>query len=339
MPNVSVLPSGKYRAQVYVNGARTSKSFRTKREAQAWASARELELRAAIGKPPGDRHTLGQMLEKFAEDVSEHRRGGRWERIRLTALARVLPVGKIASAVTVEDMIAFRDRRLVDVKPGTLLREIALLSAVFEHARREWKWLVVNPMHDMRKPTRPRHREVVLGWRQIRALLSAMGYSPRERVSSVSAAVGAAMMLALRTGMRAGEICGLRWSDVSEVSAHVDSKTDAGRRNVPLTVKAQRLLDKMRGFDPRYVVGIKKQSLDAMFRKYRDRAGIDGVVFHDTRHTAATWMIKHGSLNALELCKVFGWTDPKMAMVYFNPSAKDLARRMTTRREQVTRQN
>ena len=84
---------------------------------------------------------------------------------------------------------------------------------------------------------------------------------------------------------------------------------------------------------------LKNQTLDAMFRKYRDRAGIDGVVFHDTRHTAATWMVKHGSLNVLELCKVFGWTDPKMVMVYFNPPARDLASRMTTRREQVTRQN
>jgi len=30
----------------------------------------------------------------------------------------------------------------------------------------------------------------------------------------------------------------------------------------------------------------------------------------------------------LELCKMFGWSDPKMAMIYFNPSANDLANKL-----------
>ncbi len=40
-----------YRAQVYVRGVRDSKSFRTKREAEAWAAAVMVSLPAA-----GNRH-------------------------------------------------------------------------------------------------------------------------------------------------------------------------------------------------------------------------------------------------------------------------------------------
>lgn len=58
----------------------------------------------------------------------------------------------------------------------------------------------------------------------------------------------------------------------------------------------------------------------------RDRAGLSGFVFHDTRHTAATWMAQ--KLHVLELCKVFGWKNPAQAMTYYNPKASDIATRM-----------
>lgn len=37
-----------YRAEVYVRGVRDSGSFRTRREAAAWAAAREVELLSLI---------------------------------------------------------------------------------------------------------------------------------------------------------------------------------------------------------------------------------------------------------------------------------------------------
>ncbi len=59
-----------------------------------------------------------------------------------------------------------------------------------------------------------------------------------------------------------------------------------------------------------------------------DGAGLSRFTFHDTRHTAATWIGRSGKLQLLELCKMFGWSDPKMAMIYFNPSADDLANKL-----------
>ena len=55
-------------------------------------------------------------------------------------------------------------------------------------------------------------------------------------------------------------------------------------------------------------------------------AGLEGFTFHDSRHTVATWMAR--KVDVLTLCKIFGWRNPKMAMVYDNPKASNIAKRL-----------
>lgn len=129
--------------------------------------------------------------------------------------------------------------------------------------------------------------------------------------------------MALRTGMRAGELCNLKWMDVRDGFCNLPvTKTVA--RDVPLTAKAMRLVDSMRGFDRVYVLGLKSQTLDALFRRYRQRAGLDGFTFHDARHTAATLLARR--LDVLTLCKMFGWKSTSQALTYYNPTAEQIRR-------------
>jgi integrase len=176
-----------YRAEVYIKGRRDSKVCSTKREATTWAISREAELQGLAGGQ-STTHTLHQAFTKFAEEVSPDRRGTRWETIRLDALAKQIDNKKIAE-VTPDDLNDWRKERLREVKPGTVLREIALLSAVFEAARLDWKWIRVNPVGDMRKPPKPAHRDRLLAWREIRGILRALEHTRRPR--TVSQAVGA----------------------------------------------------------------------------------------------------------------------------------------------------
>jgi len=329
-----------YRAQVYVLGTRDSKIFRTKREADAWASARETEIRADSAKPIGQKKTFRDALEKYRLEVSPTKRGKRWEDIRLKAFAddALLPVSLPIGEVTPAVLGAWRDARLRQVSAGTVLRELGLISAVLEEARREWHWIESNPAKDVRRPRAPDHRDVVITRQQIRIMLGEMGYSPRLPIRSVSQAVAVAFMTALRTGMRAGELCGLTEARVFPgycATPHKSGRTDTTLRDIPLTAKAERLIRKMKGYDNRLVFGLKTASLDANFRKYRERAGLSGFTFHDSRHTAATWIagrMKSNGLPAqqalLDLCKIFGWTKLDQALTYYNPSAADLAKRM-----------
>lgn len=317
-----------YRAQVYVKGARDTKCFRTRREAAAWAAVRDAELRTEAGKTPIERHTLRDAIERYQRDVSPTKRGARWENVRLSALLRStdLPIDSLITEVTPDVIGQWRDKRLQQVSAGTVLRELALLSAMFEEARREWRWIPVNPVSDTRKPRQPNHRDTVLTRTQIKAMLRSLGYSPLLPVRTVSQSVAVAFLLALRSGMRAGELCKLEWALV-HVGWCVLPVTKTTPRDVPLTPKAMQLIRRMRGFDPVKVFGMTSQTLDALFRRARDRAGLSGFVFHDTRHTAATWLAQR--LHVLDLCKVFGWKGTTQAMTYYNPKASDIAKRMS----------
>lgn len=339
MASISPHKNG-YRVQVAIKGVRDSKVFRTLREANAWAAARETELRAVADKPASDRHTLAEAMRKYAAEVSPTKRGRRWEEVRLAAMERdgLLPADRPIGELTPAVLGEWRDARLRQVSAGTVLRELGLLSAVLEEARREWRWIQSNPANDVRRPRAPDHRDVVVTRQQIRCMLEVMGYSPRRPVRTVAQACASAFIVALRTGMRAGELCGLTWERVFEAyckTPHKTGRTAESLRDVPLTPKAQAQIEKMRGFDPVLVFGLKSSSLEAMFRKYRNRAGLSGFTFHDSRHTAATWIaarLRSNGLPAqqalLDLCKIFGWTKLDQALTYYNPDPRDLAKRI-----------
>lgn len=325
----SIKPHTKgWRAQVYYKGERDSQVFRTKREAEAWAGAWETERRNGEKSSESDKHTLRELLEKYRDEETQKKRGKRWEEVRIDKLLRdeILSPSLKLSAVTSDLIGAWRNRRLTEVAPGSVLREIGLLSSVFEHARRELKWIEENPVKDVRKPAAPDHRRVLISRAQVRKMLSVMAYH-RQQCKSVTQAVCVAFLVALRTGMRAGEICGLTWDRVFDHHCSTSGKNAAARRDVPLTPKAKRLIESMRGFDTELVFGISANSLDAMFRKYRKRAGLEGFTFHDSRHTAATWLAR--KLHILDLCLMFGWSNTKHALIYYNAPAADIARQLS----------
>lgn len=319
---------GTWRIIIEVRGVRDSKTLPTRREAIAWRDARVAELRAAATTPPGQRHTLRDALRQYATDVSPQRSGRRAELIRLQAFEnQPLPLDKPMASITTQDMAIWRDARLAVNAKGSVLRDISLLGAVLETARREWGWIASNPLADMRKPSQPPHRERVVAGHELRAMLRALGHDVRgHKVRTVSQAVGLCALLAVHTGMRAGELCGLTWAHVHPAHVHLPKTKNGDTRDVPLSRPARRIIERMRGWDQQLVFGLKTQSLDALWRKYRQRAGLAGFTFHDLRHTAATHMAK--KLHVLELCKVMGWRRTDQALTYFNPKAADLAARL-----------
>lgn len=284
--------------------------------------------------------TLREVIEQYRDTVSPTKRSGLKEVIRLNAMLNgdALPLDKPILKVDSTDMASYRDARLRQVSSGSVLREFSTLSAIFEDARMERKLVASNPCRDIRKPREPDHREVVITRAQIKAMLLEMGYSPMTDVRSVAQAVAVVFLVALRTGMRAGELCGLTWDRVHTgycSTPHKAGRTAVSLRDVPLTAKSMRLIDKMRGYDPKLVFGMKSSSLDANFRKYRDRARLAGFTFHDSRHTAATWIAARMKSNdvpaqqaLLDLCKIFGWKKLDQALTYYNPKASDIARRI-----------
>ncbi len=323
-----------YRIQIKIGGVRESGTFRTRRDAETWAERRKVELRAETRGKAGETKTLQDALRRYAEEVAPTHKGERWECVRLAmfeshpALPVTLPLAKLTS----EHLIAWKAARARKVGPGSVLREMSLLGSVLTHARREWRWMSHQPMADVSRPSQPAHRDRVISWSETRIMLRALGYPARGRPQTMSAITGAAFMLALRTGMRMGEIAGLTWDRAHGTWVELPTTKNGQRRDVPLPRAAAALVARMCGLDDTRVFPVGVQSIDALFRKARDNAGLSGFRFHDSRHTAATRIGRTvgqpGRLSFVEMCRVFGWRDPKFALVYVNPTAADLARRM-----------
>lgn len=312
----------RWRVQVRLGGVSQSRTFRTKAEASLWAARLETEISdKAAGKII--RRSVADTFDRYIESVCSTHKGERWEAIRLKMLLSYLPT-KFISDITPADISELRDRRMALVSGSSVNRELNLLSAVFQAAI-EWGWCRDNPIRATKRPKVNQARDRIISQLETDALIAALGYSEDAPVDTFKRQVAVMFLLALETGMRAGEIEALEWARVDLGNQYVrliETKTVA--RDVPLSTRAVALLSKCRPLDKDRVFLVRGQTRDALFRKARADAGLDGFTFHDARHTAATRLAK--VLDVLTLCKMFGWKNPKMAMVYYNPTASDIAK-------------
>jgi integrase len=322
-----------WRVQMMVKGQRLSGTFQSKVEAEAWIVRTRTELLALSSGQGSHVKTLRQVLERYRDEVTPTKRGHRWETVRInswleSADHKALPLDKPLAEIRPEHLADWRDSRLSQRKAAnTVLREIGVMSAVFEHARREWKWADFNAVNDIRKPRQPDHRDRVITDAEVAAVVAQLGYAEDAPVTTASQAVAVGFLLALETGMRCGEVFGLKWADVAPSFVRL-RQTKTKPREVPLSEAAQGLIERMKGRDTVEVFAVPVRSVDTLFRRARMRAGLEGFTFHDSRHTAATKIVNAGKLGVLELCKMFGWSSTTQALTYFNPKAEDLAKKL-----------
>lgn len=320
---------GVWGIQIKVKGVRESATFPTKREAEAWAAQRTLEISKTGEKRGGDVFTLRDALRRFADEVAPTHKGEKWERTRLAAMEKQLPASLPLSKLTAAHLNDWKTARLSEVAPSTVAREKNLLSSVLGFARRDWGWMTHSPMSDVRTPKSPHHRDRVITWCETKVMLRHLEHKPGQRPKLKKQMVAYAFLLALRTGMRASEITGMRWERIHDSWLEIPDTKNSEARKVPLSKKTLLLLERLRGISAGQVLLVSSGTVDALFRRARSQAGLSGFKFHDSRHTAATRVGRTvgqpGKLTFPEFCKVFGWRDPKHALIYVNPTAEELA--------------
>jgi len=321
MASFSKLPSGKWRAQVEREGKRRSASFSTKREATDWANQQEYAILNA--EFIASSQLLSDVFNRYASEVSPLRKGERWEIVRLAKLGRdrigAIAIGEVAPS----DFADWRDRRLQEVQPASVAREMNLLSAVMTVAHKEWGLLKSNPVSDVRKPRKPVPRDRIVTDCELKALaLSAGADLNRARARAFHA-----FLFAIETAMRAGEIVGLTWEhiDLTRRVAHLLDTKNGHPRDVPLSSEAVRLLEALPRTDP--VFGLQSAQLDALWRKLRDGATVSGLRFHDSRRTATTRLAR--KLDVLELAKMTGHRDLAILLnTYYKQDAATVAQKL-----------
>ncbi|GAA0648157.1 hypothetical protein GCM10009548_12050 [Streptomyces malaysiensis subsp. malaysiensis] len=176
----------------------------------------------------------------------------------------------------------------------------------------------------------------------------------RERRQLLTAARGnrlwAVYELAVRIGLRRGEVLGLRWKDVDLVGGSLTirqtlqrvngellisaPKTQRSARRVALPAECVRALrarraqqrgdrlvagEKWKGgsshlvFTTKNGTPIEPRNLNCAFALLRDKAGVRRVRFHDLRHTCASLLHEQGA-DARMIMKVLGHSSIRVTM-------------------------
>lgn len=304
----------RWRAEIARKGVRKSAMFATRQEAKDWAAHEEFLITG--GERVSAAMSLGDLFDRYAREVSPSKRGRRWEQIRLEKLCRDPLARKRLSDVGATDLASWRDKRLGEVKTGTVRREMELMSAVFTQAVREWGLLRVSPMATVRKPPPGRPRDRLPTDAEIERLRAAAG-----GLDTYSGRAFHAFLFSCETAMRAGEICGLRWEHITGRVAHLPLTKNGTARDVPLSTKARAMLDELS--DRAKVFDMVPSQLDANWRKLRAKAGVKGLTFHDARHAGVTQLAQ--KVEVMDLARIVGHKNISQLLIYYNRSADDIA--------------
>lgn len=210
------------------------------------------------------------------------------------------------------------------------------LSTMLDYAV-QWDFLAKNPMEKVTRPRAKKARVHYLTEEQAVQLLRCLHDEPNMCYRS-------GILLALLCGLRLGEVCELKLSDVDwengtidisralkytpEMGNFVDDpKTDASSRLIALPPGMMTVLHETRAYQAearamapsvwrgegwivhRWDGGqVNHDTPSKWFRKFADKHGFEGVRFHDLRHTHATILLAN-SIDAVAVASRMGHAD------------------------------
>ncbi len=331
-----------YRVKVRLKGqpAETA-SFERKTDANKWAQDTESAIRDGrhFKTTAAKRHTLAELIERYIKDVlptkpkSEAKQTAMlnwWKsEIGSYSLADVTPA---LIAERRDKLAAGMTNRGTQRNPATVVRYLAALSVCFTHAVKEWGWIDDTPMRKVTKPKESRGRVRFLSDDERAHLLNACK-------ESSNAYLYPAVVLALSTGMRSGEIMGLTWEvvDLNRGRAILHETKNGERRAVAITGHALDLLKelgKVRRIDSKLIFPSKENTpqkpqkpidLRAPWLAALKKAEIQDFKFHDLRHSAASYLAMNGASLA-EIAEVLGHKTLQMVKRYAHLSEGHTAR-------------
>ncbi len=325
-----------------------AKTCKTKAEAEAWGRNEEaaMDRGAWRDRSIADSTTLFKLLERYAKDVAPKKRGAETEKIRLNTLMRDKLAKYKLSALSPLVLADWRDRRLAGgVAGSTVNRELNIISAVVNWARRELMIEVENPVSAIARPPQAQARNRRLEDGEEARLLDAMeehcGENKRKdgkkyRCGTKNPLIKQIVLFALETAMRRSEILALEWDNVDEKRriATLQITKNGDSRTIPLSSRAVAILqgllaerDDVRPLRAGRVFPITADALKRSFERAVKRAEIENFHFHDLRHEA-TSRLAEKLPNVIELAAVTGHKDLRMLQRYYHPRPEDLAKKI-----------
>ena len=271
--------------------------------------------------------TTAAYLREWIEGMRARLRPSTWESYRMNIERHIIPhLGDVLLQNLTADAISatyahLQERGRADGQGGLSRRSVGYVHAILHHALRDAvrrNRLPRNVAEQADPPKGAAGHEKIHVWDQARAK-AFLAHVAGDRYV-------AAWTLALSTGMRRGEILGLRWSDVDLEAGRVrvtqaltavhgkvavsEPKTTRSRRSIALDPQTVAALQahRQRQLEEQVALGIRPEHnlvftredgtpvhpdrFSRWFNAHVRAAGLERIRLHDLRHSAATLMLR-----------------------------------------------
>lgn len=319
-----------------------TKTFLTKVDAEAWAREVEGKMDRGIFIDRGllDKTKVSQLLDRYLVEITPTKAGKIKEKSKIKGLQQSLlsklAIGKIQPG----DIVDYRNKRLTEVAPATVTKELNLLSNVFNVARTEWKMLgLENPVSGIRRPKAPKGRK-----RRLQSV------DEMERILAVtqSPTLRSLLPLAVETAMRRGEMISMKWTNINfdEQTVLLEDTKNGTSRVVPLSMRALELLRGVPKGETDKVYAVTPDAATQAFWRAVKRARavyergcleigatpdpsyLTNLRLHDMRREATSRFLEDKGLEASEVMAITGHKSIRMLEIYTALLARKIAKKL-----------
>lgn len=347
-------PSGTWKAVIRKTGwPTTSKTFRTKRDAENWARRTEDEMVRGvyIERSTSERLTLEAALNRYLKEVSPTKAPKTQQSEKSSARTLISRLGKYSLAALSADVIAgYRDSRLAErtrrgslTSKNTVRLELALLSHLFTVAIEEWRIsLPFNPVANVRKPSPGPGRDRRLSPSEERSLMAAV-------TAHSNPMLGWIVGIALETCMRSSEITNLRRNqiDLARRIVRLPNTKNGDARTVPLSETAvgffgealnnparPKDIDLIFFGEPGRDGRRRPYAFNKIWGRIKKELGLADLRFHDLRHESVSRFVE-GGLSDQEVSTISGHRSMQMLKRYTHLRGEDLVSRVDDARRRT----
>lgn len=223
-------------------------------------------------------------------------------------------------AINREKIEAIKQAKLATkVANATVNRMLAVLRAILNRAVKDWEWIDKAPHVRLLPEAQGRVRWLTFT-------------EASQLIAELPEHLALMARFTLATGLRAGNVSHLEWSqvDMQRRCAWIHADQAKGKRaiSVPLNDDALAIIRSQLGKDRAYVFIYNGKPVSQLstkaWRNALDRAGILDFRWHDLRHTWASWHIQNGTpVHVLQ--ELGGWSELEMVQRYAHLSPNHLS--------------
>lgn len=298
-------------------------------EAKAVEAAARVEAKASLSKAPEGVFTLSEALGTYFADVSAHQKSARTTKAHMKAILDGIPAATKLPDLTMARVQKYVTKRRATCANGTVNRELQTLARALRHMQKIHNAKVAEL--DMKgletKEAEERIRELTMA-------------EQGRLFEKLRPDLHPLVALALMTGLRLSELCGLKWKAVDYDTGRIRFVQKGQKtRYFPINAELRAFLSSL----PRanslphgaYVLTYVNQKtaertkytqgggIMEVFRAALAEADIDDFRFHDLRHTFATRLLrKTGNLKLVS--RLLGHSEIETTMRYAHVLDEDM---------------